>query len=57
MPPRLLQLVTGALIAVSALVACRREVPPPPVPDEMPKPKVDSAHYVALTASALRRQH
>jgi hypothetical protein len=41
MRPRLVQLVTGAVVALAALSACRREVPtvPVPVPDQTPKPK------------------
>ena len=49
MPPRLLPVMMGALIAASALVACRKEVPPPPVPapDTAPRP-VTLAVYLAL---------
>lgn len=45
MKPRLPRLMTGTLIAVAALAACRREVPPPPtpVPDNPPAPKVQPA--------------
>lgn len=54
MPPRLLQLMMGALLAVSALVACRKEVPLPPVPDEVPTPKAGPAQHVALSGATLR---
>ena len=36
------QLMTGALIAVAALSACRKEVPTP-APDREPKPTVQAA--------------
>lgn len=46
MKPRLARLMTGTLIAVAALSACRREVPPPPTPtptpDRDPKPTVQA---------------
>ena len=43
--PRLARLMAGTLIAVAALAACRREVPPPPTPtpDRDPKPTVQAA--------------
>ena len=52
MTPRLLHLMTGAVIALAALTACRKEVPLPSRPDEVPTPKVDAAHYVAVTGVA-----
>lgn len=50
MRPRLLQLVTGLVVVLAALSACRREVPtvPVPVPDQAPKPTTQ------LVAWALR---
>jgi len=39
MKPRLMQVMTGLLVAVAALAACRKEVPTPvPKPDEVPRP-------------------
>ena len=39
MKPRFAQLMTGALVAMAALTACRKEVPAPvPKPDEVPRP-------------------
>ena len=39
MKPRLMQVMTGLLVAVAALTACRKEVPAPvPKPDEVPRP-------------------
>lgn len=38
---RLLQITSGVVIAVAALSACRKEVPPPnptPAPERQPKP-------------------
>jgi hypothetical protein len=52
---RLHQLTLAALIAVIAVVgltACRKEVPPPPRPDEVPRPKVASSVYALPTAQA-----
>jgi len=45
---RTLRRVTAALIAVSALAACRKEVPLPPVPapDKEPKPVTRAAQPV-----------
>ena len=53
---RLAQLTTGVLIAVAALTACRKEVPPPPLPkpEEVPKPKVEMAQFAAVASEALR---
>lgn len=47
MPPRqkFKQMTIAGLVAVAALAACRKEVPPPPVPDELPRPKVASSSY------------
>lgn len=45
---RLLQLLTGVTVAIAALSACRREVPPPaptPMPDRDPAPSV---HFARL---------
>ncbi|MDR7270632.1 hypothetical protein J2X20_003290 [Pelomonas saccharophila] len=52
MPPRhrFQHLTVAALVAVAALSACRKEVPPPPSPDELPRPKVASATYALPTA-------
>lgn len=56
MPPRQkFKLFTAfALVAVAALAACRKEVPPPPVPDELPRPKVDSSSRYALPVAGVR---
>lgn len=54
MTPRLLQLVIGAVIATAALAACRKEVPMPSRPDEVPTPKVAQARLVAAASAALR---
>ena len=52
MNTRFMQLMVGALIAVGALVACRKEVPPPvppiPKPDAPPKP---TAQATALASA------
>lgn len=52
MNTRFVQLMAGALIAVGALAACRKEVPPPappiPKPDSPPKP---TAHATALASA------
>ncbi|MGM9482032.1 hypothetical protein ACS5PN_12670 [Roseateles sp. NT4] len=52
MPPRQkIQLLTvAALVAVVALTACRKEVPPPPGPQELPKPKANASAYALPTA-------
>jgi hypothetical protein len=47
MKPSFVQLTTALLIAVAALAACRKEVPPPiptpdRTPDRTPKPTVDA---------------
>jgi hypothetical protein len=42
---RLQQMTAAALVAVAALTACRKEVPPPPGPQELPKPKVAPSRY------------
>ena len=54
MPPRQkFQLLTmAALVAVVALTACRKEVPPPPGPEEVPKPKAAASTYALPTANA-----
>lgn len=52
MAPRLLPLVTGAVLATAALAACRKEVPMPSRPDEVPTPKVAPSSYVAVTGTA-----
>ena len=50
-PRQRFQLLTvSALVAVVALSACRKEVPPPPKPDEMPRPKVAASEYALPTA-------
>lgn len=56
MPPRQrLQLLTAsALVAVAALSACRKEVPPPPGPDEVPKPRAADASTYALPTAYVR---
>lgn len=55
---RLVQLMSGAVIAVAALTACRKEVPlPKPAPDEVPKPKVDASSYLAFAGMALQQRH
>ena len=56
MPPRhrLLQLTAAALVAVAALTACRKEVPPPPGPDELPRPKLVSPSPYALDTVYVR---
>jgi len=46
---RLQQMTAAALVAVAALTACRKEVPPPPGPDELPKPKLTSSPYALDT--------
>ena len=49
----LVQLMSGALIAVAALTACRKEVPlPKPAPEEVPKPKGDASVDVAFLGMA-----
>ena len=50
---RFQQLTLTVLVAVAGLTACRKEVPPPPGPDELPKPKVASSAY-ALPAAHVR---
>ncbi len=49
MRPRLLQLMTGLVVALAALTACRREVPTPPapIPDKEPRPSVSTAYAAA----------
>ncbi|MEO6280357.1 hypothetical protein [Roseateles sp.] len=53
MKPRIAQLMTGALIAVGGLAACRKEVPPPPLPtpDKAPKPTVQTGYAPASTVA------
>lgn len=44
MKPRFVQVMTGLMIAVAALSACRKEVPVPvPKPDEVPRPTTQVA--------------
>lgn len=59
MKPRLPALMTGTLIAVAALAACRREVPPPPtpVPDNPPAPKVQAVAVAWAAPLMARRLH
>lgn len=47
---RFQQMTAAALVAVAALSACRKEVPPPPTPDEVPRPKTESGRYALVTA-------
>jgi hypothetical protein len=56
MKPRFAQLMTGVLIALAALAACRKEVPPPPIPkpDKEPQPTVQ-ARQVAGAGPAVFR--
>jgi hypothetical protein len=58
MKPRLAQLRTGVLVAVAALAACRREVPPPPTPipkpDQDPKPTVQARQMADAGTAVLR---
>ncbi len=48
---RLLSLVSGVMITLAVLTACRKEVPPPPtpapVPEQNPKPRVQVTAYAA----------
>jgi len=54
MKPRLAQLMTGALIAMAALTACRKEVPTPlPSPDQSPKPTVQTSYFASAGSTAL----
>jgi len=46
-----------ALVAVAALTACRKEVPPPPGPDELPKPKTAERSAYALPTAYVRLGH
>lgn len=49
MKPRLAQVMTTALVAATALAACRKEVPPPPLPtpDKAPRPTVHLGYQAA----------
>ena len=54
MKPRLAQLMTGAVVAMAALTACRKEVPAPlPSPDQAPKPTLQTSHYASARTAAL----
>ncbi|MCE4555483.1 hypothetical protein [Pelomonas cellulosilytica] len=44
-PQQLALLVSGALLALVVLSACRKEVPPTPAPDNPPKPTVLAAVF------------
>ena len=59
MSPRqkLKQLTVAALVAVAALAACRKEVPPPTPPDELPRPKVEPSSRYALDFRYVRLGH
>ena len=58
MKPRLAPLMTGVLVAVGALAACRKEVPPPPTPiptpDTPPKPTVHTGALARAGSVVLR---
>ena len=58
MKPRFAQLMTGVLIAVAALAACRKEVPPPPTPipkpDKDPRPTVQARQLAHAGGAVLR---
>lgn len=48
---RLLQLLAGVTVAIAALSACRREVPPPPTPTPIPdRDPAPSVHFARLGA-------
>ncbi|WP_457419901.1 hypothetical protein [Roseateles sp. P5_E7] len=52
MKPRLVQLMTGALVAMAALTACRKEVPTPlPSPDQAPKPTVQTSYFASSSTA------
>lgn len=52
MPPqqRFVQVMSAALMAVALLTACRKEVPPPPLPkpEKTPKPTVAAVAVGAI---------
>jgi hypothetical protein len=50
-------MTAAAVVAVAALTACRKEVPPPPGPDELPKPKVVASSTYALPTAYVRLGH
>jgi hypothetical protein len=54
MKPRFAQVMTGALLAAAALAACRKEVPPPPLPtpDKEPRPTVHVGYHAAAGPGA-----
>ncbi len=56
MPPRqrFQQLTAAVLVAVAGLTACRKEVPPPPRPDEVPRPKAAASSAYALPTAYAR---
>ena len=54
MKPRFAQLMTGALVAMAALTACRKEVPAPlPSPDQAPKPTVQASYFASAGSGTL----
>lgn len=58
MKPRYPQLMTGALIAIAALAACRKEVPAPlPTPERDPKPTVNVSYLAFAGHGAMRTLH
>jgi hypothetical protein len=58
MKPRFAQLMTGVLIALAALAACRKEVPPPPTPipkpDKDPQPTVQARQVASASPAVFR---
>jgi hypothetical protein len=47
---RFAQLVSALVLGLLAMTACRKGVPPPPTPDEVPRPKTIAV--IALDAAA-----
>ena len=43
-------LLSAALLTTAALSACRKGVPPPPTPDEVPRPRTAASVYALPTA-------
>lgn len=51
---RFVQLVSALVLGMLAMTACRKGVPPPPTPDEVPRPKTIAV--LALDLAAPLRQ-
>jgi hypothetical protein len=47
-------MTAAALVAIAGLTACRKEVPPPPKPDEVPRPKAAASSTYALPIAYAR---